>query len=157
MAIVSMLMVAAMTVAANMARAEARALAKHDDTWLREPLRELLTMDLLNATSCDKTERGYEIQTAASLDPTTMELRHLPNAVQYELRPHRGSSWLVRTQHPLTAGPDVAEVVCSGLKDFQLESVTAADGTTTTTVSIEFSDPKRRSLSCVIGPRREPQ
>ena len=86
-----------------------------------------------------------------------MELRHLPTTVTYELRPYRGSSWLVRTQHALTAGADVAEVVCSGLKDFQLETVIGADGTTTTTVAVEFADPKRASLSYVIGPRREPQ
>ena len=153
LAISGMLIVAALTVASDLGRSEARAQVRHKDTWLHAPIRAVVSLDLLNAAGWNQTEHGYLLRTQSSLAPGSMELRHLPATVEYTLQALDGHTWLTRTQHSLTAEPDVTDLVCSGVQYFGLETNTDPDGAPAVTATVEFDAPEREPLIWVVRPQ----
>lgn len=150
LAIVAMLMVAAMSIIRGVSRAEAQASRRHEQSWAEAPLRELLVCDLRNAQSYTPAVGGGQLWTMVSFQPGTMELHHLPVVVQYQVRRIASVNWLVRVQRAMTPGQDMAELVCSGVKTFgiQTKGPTGAPGFFAATV--EFDTPGRKTLQCVV-------
>ena len=151
--IVAMLAATTMMVVGNITRSEARARTQHDDSWLLSPLRDILTADLVHAGEIDKTPKGFSIQTQVSFDAATLERKHLPTTVDYAVRKIGSRNWLVRIQHALTAGQDMTELICSGVRSFNVEKVDPADAEAAsqpacsgTVVTVEFDSAQSAPL-----------
>lgn len=155
LAIVSMLMVAAVSVVRGLSSAERRDQAGHEANRLSAPLHDLLTSDLLHATGFSKTRSGYVLRTCVAMDRLTLEPRHLPAEVEYQVRTVGSRRWLVRIQGSAINGQDLAEAVCGDVKAFTLESEGGdaerdQDGWTAAVATIQFEPPGREPLRCSV-------
>jgi len=116
LAIVSLLTMAALAVVANVTRGQG-AQKQRDEEYARAlALRELLWRDVLQATSYSITETGVALNTYSSVGPETLEPRHLAAVVEYRVRKIGPRSWVQRVQRGRTAGEDLIELVCEGVK-----------------------------------------
>jgi len=123
LAIVAMTAVAALAVVTDLSRVEGMERHRQQEvTWLA-PVRDLLASDLAHATQYRVSEGGFVLRAQASLDAATLEQRHLPAAVQYVVRRIGARPWLMRFERPETAGNDMAELVCPGVRGLLLEPV----------------------------------
>jgi hypothetical protein len=82
----------------------------------------VLTADLLHATAVSETPGGYEVRTMNCLDGRTMERRHWPATVEYQVQQLGPRRWLVRIQRPLTLGQELRELVGGGIAKLELRA-----------------------------------
>lgn len=74
-------------------------------------LDRLLAAELIHADRYRNVPGGFELQSRAELEEKTLDRRHLPSLVRYEVRTVGQSSWLVRTQTRDQAGKPTVELV----------------------------------------------
>ncbi len=159
LAIVSILTVGALSAVSGMTRSETAQAAGHRHAVIVSSLRNLIEADILHATDYETTPEGFVLQTMVLLDHVTMRRRHLPVAVEYQIRLIGERSWLVRIQRPALEIPDSAELVWPGVTTIDLaeqyDSETESDQLQPTaySVSIDFEDEKLESFSFTV--RRE--
>lgn len=159
LAIVSMLMVAVMTVIGGLSRSERRDQAQHEGNRLASPLRDILANDLVHATQFTSTPDGCQLRTYAAIDPATMERNHRPVGIEYLVQIIAQRRWLVRVQHDENGGPDVRQLVCCDVAHF---AVQPADSVTTGTepaddalpaafvATVEFTSSGSETFRCTI-------
>lgn len=130
LAIVGMLMTAAFAAIGGLSRAEAREQTQADKSAAITPLLDLLRSDLFHASSLEKIDSGYTLQTCAYIDERNQEFRHLPCQVRYSIRQIGSRRWLIRTQRPQTLDEESSQLACCGVASLELsdqdgQSITA--------------------------------
>ncbi len=155
LAIVSMLTVAALRVATRLSRTGAFIRRRGEASALEIGLENLLASDILHADRYVNTRGGLSLETHASLEAATLEVRHIPGRVTYEVRTIDGRMWLVRVQQ-VGNGPQHAELICAGVSGVNLiggGKRSFAGGRAAwraapspTMVRVQFADPARPEL-----------
>ena len=121
LAIVSVLTAASLRVAAQLSKRGRAVETGHATSSLNTTLENLLAIDMAHADSYDASTEQTVLKTRSSLDTDTLEIRHIPAVVKYEIRPIAGRNWLVRTQQ-IGDGPVMATLVCDGVKSFYMDA-----------------------------------
>lgn len=155
LAIVSMLTVAALRVATRLSRTGAFIRRRAEASALEIGLENLFASDILHADRYVNTGEGLSLETHASLEAGTLEVRHIPGRVTYEVRTIDGRKWLVRVQQ-VGDGPRHAELICAGVSGVNLIGGgrrSSAAGrtvwravTSPTVVRVQFADSARPEL-----------
>ena len=154
MAIVALLALAGLAVATNLSRGRRLDERKTAAATIVENVEAILATDIRNATKYRTRAGAVELLTRASLDTDTLELRHLPVTVVYEVREIAGTKWLVRRQRD--GGKDVlTELVCRNVAGLTLKAVGAGSKRSSRTwrqvpasveAVVEFEDSSRPAL-----------
>ena len=133
MALTGILMAAILKVVARLSRDPAVRGEVTAGSLQADQLRSLLATDLVHAErfreNKDKTGtdrkaaagKGFSLQTRALLAAKTLELRHLPSTVTYDLRTVGSVNWLIRTQ-TTGRGESMTGLVCRGVHSVRIES-----------------------------------
>lgn len=121
LAIASMVSLAAMGVVVNLSRSREVQRREADAVTARQQLEGLMEADLQHAERYRLTKAGIEFQSAALIDPETLETRHLDCTIAYQVIEIGLDSWLVRRQQ--SVGQDAfTELVCEGVIGIGLAS-----------------------------------
>ena len=156
LAIVSILTVGALSAVSGMTRSETAKAASHSHTVFLSSLRNLIEADILHATDYETTPDGFVVQTMVLLDETTMRRRHLPVAIEYQIRLIGEQSWLVRIQRPALEIPDSTELVWPGVATIDLAEQYGSEEESDQlqpaaySVSIDFEDEKLEPLNFTV-------
>jgi prepilin-type N-terminal cleavage/methylation domain-containing protein len=128
MAVMSMIMATTLVILTRLSRSLAAAPQEAANAALADPVRALMTTDLMNATAYIPTSTGFRLKTTASLDETSLELRQLPTIVEYRVETVGSRNWLTRIQSALLLRPDFRTLVCSGVDSVQLAPGPSPEG-----------------------------
>ena len=115
LAIVALLTMAALATVTTLARSQTVRQRTDVAATRQQHLERLLAEDFRHVTGFRLVPGGFELDSQAVLDPTTLERRHLGAVVGYEVRQIGQRPWLVRTQRS-DAGGDSTEPVCPAVR-----------------------------------------
>ena len=153
LAIVSVLTAGAFRVTGQLSRSGKVIQARQDSSTLETGLKNLLAADVHHADRYKSDVSKLSFEMHASLDAKTLEIRHIPSNVTYEIRSFEGRNWLVRTQK-LTNLPLHTELVCPDVSKIVLKDSGGRSSTRRgwkampdkTTIEIHFENSHRPEL-----------
>ena len=150
-AITGMLLTATLSVLARTARLHR--IADGGSETFESDARSILEGDIAHTKRFRKTAKGFALQMMAAIDVKTLELRHLPAVVTYEVREIGTRPWLVREQQSEHCGRMV-ELLCADVKRLDL-SPAAPDtwelSPGSMSVKIEFNGEERDAQSIAVN------
>ncbi len=100
-------------------------------------LKALLDMDMAHALSVEKADDGFAITSLASLDKQTMDLRHIPSAIAYEIITIDGRKWLIRSQLTNDSNVPLAELVCADVVNIDCRKFEGPERDDTSSITSE--------------------
>ena len=158
MAIVSMLMVASMSVVTGVTRVGRLSQRQDELQLLQAGVRQLLEPDLIHARRYRNMIDGFEIETLSALAPQSLQRKHWPAVVTYQTRQIDDQPWLLRTQ-VVGVLPPVRQLVGGGISNVDLQDALLPDvldydlwkpAPEAWLVTIHFSDADRQPKRFVL-------
>jgi len=124
LAIVAMLTSACLAVVCRLNAARGRLDSRQAGAGeLPDRLVELLRVDIIHARQYRLVPGGFEFAGLSAIEPGSMNRRHLPAEVNYQVVTLAGDCWLVRTQKTI-GRPAWSELVCRGVGEITLLDAT---------------------------------
>jgi len=119
LAIAAAVTAAALRVTVGLSRSSRR-IASQDALELTDGLSKVLATDLGHADRYRATREGFELDSAASIDPKTHELRHGRCKVAYQIARIDQRACLLRKQTPDPAARSCTELIAVGIRAIRL-------------------------------------